>query len=200
MAAKLGVSQSFYSAIEGDRKPITPKVLAAIKQEFDVSESYFTRSKLELREVLNGVQSKTKKPLVRRVDSARRHYKDPSIARNEEWQKLHDLIIGKIKRCDFLYQRIIDGKILLSQLFKVKVIGANWGTYENHIIDSVYKDEAGGWYRANNSTIEELKILNTEIDELIEFLDNRFFYIFKTLYTGLEENLKTKFNFPATIE
>lgn len=103
-AEQLNVSQPYYSAIESGKKQISKKMLDFIQQKMGVSIEYFKAIGVdEIQEILGGLKGGTIGGFGDNLD-----YNSPE-------RQLMSAIDENVKMITFLYQKIVDVRILLDE-------------------------------------------------------------------------------------
>ncbi len=200
MSEKLGVSQPYYSSVEGDKKPLTTKMLANIKIKYKVDLYYFTDS----QSLANSNNLLPIGDSITEIITNQYYNRKIEIIKDSGWYKLNDEVRQKVEKVNFLYQRIVDVKVLLHKKLKVKIKSFDstfsFTIFEYGMINAVCGGTGiDGYMKADNSTFEELTAYTKELFNLTTLLELRFFELFKILFTGLEESKKHR-DIPSEID
>lgn len=184
MADKLGVSQSYYSAVESNRKQISDALLQKAKDLFVTDDSIYSTvnfdlpDKILLNETENNAVSKL---LLERLKNKQK----PS--QSKEWNILYNEAVALMGETDDYYKRIVDVKILLKDYFNYEIVSNTYAAFENNTMDSFFKDGHRGMLRLHYSTAPELSEYIVDLKKLVQWMHKRFFYLFRVLYSTIRK-------------
>lgn len=200
----LEMRQGTISDIERGRIGVSNKLVKKLVEKLKVNQGWFYTGEGE-KFIVNNYKSQGYNSGVdtgfRPEDNIfwQRMFLSTEPEKTEDWVKLHNQITLLAKRVGFLYQRIIDVKLLINKTLGVRLT-KNIADKEAAAMHSVFMDGAFGNIRANYSTLEELHSYREALFTLEKVFDDRFFELFSMLYQGLSPELKPFVKLPETLD
>lgn len=195
MAIKIGVSQPYYSALESGKKPVSKAILRKIITAFDLPDVYFINSRGDnSSDEVDTNLIKTKNKYLNRIVN------NVEFEKDEDWHNANKSASTSLAKVNYFYQRIVDVKILLSNVANIRIKGGTYAAYEADIMHKVFNDNNSGILRLNYSDKDELLEFNEELTILIKKFEERFFELFRILYKYLRTDIELSEKLPDEID
>lgn len=175
----LEVSQPYYSAIESGKKPISKKMLNNIKEKWQVDKEYFLNTLAEKHDNIIG-------GLIRGNIGG--------IDYNSKERILMKEMDSNIKMIHFLYQRIVDVRIILEEDLKI----SEYETYGDGVAEimndllglDIITTKSGDRIIGRKYEADDYDgkvLMNQKLKDCIEYFTNTFFSEFRKLYLDIRK-------------
>jgi|GEM_PF-4976813 len=189
MASKLGITQSYYSALERGSKKVGTNLILALIELFKVSESWLISGKgtMFIEEVQNipGVTAETTPGGVGQINSVHQSYGQDIRKVQIDKGAAITLLNRRIEEIQFIHDKLIDIYILLEEMLNIPF---DYGHVKPVL--EIIREEIGRFSSLRYDDIQKMSLQDKQeyldrLSHVSETSNRTFFDLFSTLFLGI---------------